>query len=182
MTEQTEQDAFAELEKDITADIVVGSVENADTDGVDIRDIEDSAIPQEDHPALALLDIAVSESVNYCKVERLPPPNLALWEKFSRSMLNRSLWHYFPDGDLPDSPAVCMLLGVGGLAICYVPVALAVYRREAEKGERGKADKAEKKERIRPAEKAEEPRGDVAKVAPGLAEKLKNMELAAEAI
>src|SRR5208337_4781795 len=53
---------------------------------------------QGDHPGIALLDIAIDESVRYCEKEHFPPPNLSLWQNFSRGFLNKSLWHYFPTG------------------------------------------------------------------------------------
>jgi len=83
-----------------------------------------------DHPGIALLDIAIEESVRYCEREHMPPPNLALWQNFSRGFLNKSLWHYFPSGVEPESPAICALIGVAGLAVCYVPVIIAFYQKK----------------------------------------------------
>jgi hypothetical protein len=82
---------------------------------------------QGDHPGIALLDIAIEESVRYCEKEHFPPPNLSLWQNFSRGFLNKSLWHYFPTGAEPDSPAICALIGIAGLAVCYTPVIIAFY-------------------------------------------------------
>lgn len=85
---------------------------------------------QGDHPGIALLDIAIEESVNYCIRENYPAPNLSLWHNFSRGFLNKSLWHYFPTGAEPDSPAICALIGVAGLAVCYTPVIIAFYEKK----------------------------------------------------
>ncbi len=85
---------------------------------------------QTDHPGIALLDIAIEESVRFCEKEHFPPPNLSLWQNFSRGFLNKSLWHYFPTGAEPDSPAICALIGIAGLAVCYTPVIIAFYEQK----------------------------------------------------
>ena len=89
---------------------------------------------QGDHPGIALLDIAIEESVRYCEKEHFPPPNLSLWHNFSRGFLNKSLWHYFPTGAEPDSPAICALIGIAGLAVCYTPVIIAFYEAKQKEG------------------------------------------------
>lgn len=89
---------------------------------------------QGDHPGIALLDIAIEESVRYCEKEHFPPPNLSLWQNFSRGFLNKSLWHYFPTGAEPDSPAICALIGIAGLAVCYTPVIIAFYEAKQKEG------------------------------------------------
>ncbi len=86
-----------------------------------------------DHPGIALLDMAISTGADYCKKERLPPPNEALYEGFSRPFLNSALWHYMPDGSVPDDPRLGLLAGVAGLALACAPTAIAVYQREEEK-------------------------------------------------
>ena len=89
---------------------------------------------QGDHPGIALLDIAIEESIRYCEKEHFPPPNLSLWQNFSRGFLNKSLWHYFPTGAEPDSPAICALIGIAGLAVCYTPVIIAFYEAKQKEG------------------------------------------------
>lgn len=103
---------------------------------------------EQDHAGIALLDIAIAESVKYCEKEGYPAPNTALWDGFSRGFLNKALWHYFPSGTAPESPAVCALIGVAGLAVCYTPVILAFYekkQKEAEAEKRKQIDKHNRK-------------------------------------
>ncbi len=184
--------------KDITADIEISTDDIIDEDGIPNESMSESVpdsvpdsadlFPDEDHPGLALLDIAIDESVRYCKKENLPAPNLALWENFSRSMLNRALWHYFPSGDAPDSPALCLIIGVGGLSLCYAPVIMSYYEKAKSKDAPQQPDKrpvsasSEKVESdiprrsIRPKERPQEPQGDASKVEPKLASRLLHME------
>lgn len=184
--------------KDITADIEITTDDMADSVPDNVESVPDStsdstpgsvdSVPDEDHPGLALLDIAIDESVRYCKKENLPAPNLALWENFSRSMLNRALWHYFPSGDAPDSPALCLLIGVGGLSLCYAPVIMSYY--EKAKGDdtpqqpikrpvSTSPDNVESdipRQTIRPKERPQKPQGDASKVESKLSTRLTRME------
>jgi hypothetical protein len=113
---------------------------------------------QADHPGIALLDIAIEESVRYCEKEHFPPPNLSLWQNFSRGFLNKSLWHYFPTGAEPDSPAICALIGIAGLAVCYTPVIIAFYeqkqRENKEEQKKQIADNNRKNVEMRQARRA----------------------------
>jgi len=102
---------------------------------------------QADHPGIALLDIAIEESVRYCEKEHFPPPNLSLWHNFSRGFLNKSLWHYFPTGAEPDSPAICALIGIAGLAVCYTPVIIAFYESKQKEGKAAEQKKIEEHNR-----------------------------------
>lgn len=106
------------------------------------------AAEQGDHPGIALLDIAIEESVRYCEKEGFPPPNLSIWQNFSRGFLNKSLWHYFPSGAEPESPAICALIGIAGLAVCYTPVIIAFYEKkqmENKNAEQKRIDKENQK-------------------------------------
>ncbi|MDP2816118.1 MAG: hypothetical protein Q8O19_05505, partial [Rectinemataceae bacterium] len=96
---------------------------------------------KEDHPGIALLDIAIEESVRYCEKEGYPAPNLSLWHNFSRGFLNKSLWHYFPSGAEPESPAICALIGIAGLAVCYTPVIIAFYEKKQKEGKNAEQKK-----------------------------------------
>jgi len=131
------QDDFSSL-KDITEDVITidsGSPAAPVTGTGAAKATPALPTPGEekgDHPGIALLDIAIEESVRYCEREHMPPPNLALWHNFSRGFLNKSLWHYFPSGAEPESPAICALIGVAGLAVCYVPVIIAFYQKKKE--------------------------------------------------
>lgn len=102
------------------------------------------AAEQGDHPGIALLDIAIQESVHFCEKEGYPSPNLTLWHNFSRGFLNKSLWHYFPSGAEPESPAICALIGIAGLAVCYTPVIIAFYEKKQMENARAKQKQIEK--------------------------------------
>ncbi len=106
-------------------------------------------IPDKDHAALALIDIAIDQSFEYCKKEGLPEPNTALWENFSRPFMNRALWHYCPD-DIPDSPVLCLILGSAGIGIMYIPIIMALMEKQ-EGGEKKKS--AKKAAATKPAKK-----------------------------
>ncbi len=97
-------------------------------------------IPDRDHAFLPLLDIAIDQSLEYCEKEGLPRPNLSLWENFSRPYMNRALWHYCPD-DLPDSPALCLILGSAGIGIMYVPVIMALVEKGQKEEKKAKPPK-----------------------------------------
>lgn len=131
------QDDFSSL-KDITEDVITidSGSPAAPVTGTGAAKVA-PALPaaseeKGDHPGIALLDIAIEESVRYCEREHMPPPNLSLWHNFSRGFLNKSLWHYFPSGAEPESPAICALIGVAGLAVCYTPVIMAWYQKKKE--------------------------------------------------
>jgi hypothetical protein len=158
---------WPDLDKDITAAVIV------EASGDDYEEEEEAGgfeEEEEDHPAIALIDIAIGESVRACKKEGLPEPNLTLWKSFSRGLMNKALWHYAPDGDLPDSPALCLVLAVGGLSVCYVPVIMALYERSQSGENQTKQDKTDQSKgqtetkKIRPLPKPEEPAGDMARV------------------
>lgn len=138
-------DDFTAL-KDVTDMVTIGDAEPGKTPVPKEKVSESLPVPataQEDHPGIALLDIAIEESVRYCEKEGFPAPNLTLWHNFSRGFLNKSLWHYFPSGTEPESPAICALIGVAGLAVCYTPVIIAFYEKKQKEGketERKKID------------------------------------------
>lgn len=121
--------------KDITADLLDFDISDEDdqigSDGGPGGSHDDEE--KGDHPGIALLDMAIKTGGDYARKERLPPPNEALYEGFSRPFLNSALWHYLPDGSVPDDPRLGLLAGVAGLALACAPTAIAVYRREEEK-------------------------------------------------
>jgi len=130
--------------KDVTLDFLI------DDAGEDRRD-DPAGPPVEekgDHPAIAILDIAVKQSGEFLKTEGLPPANNAVYEHFSKPFLNTALWHYLPDGSIPDDPRVALALGVGGLALAFTPTLLALNqkRTEEEKKEKAKKRREEREE------------------------------------
>lgn len=144
-----------ELEnKDIT-DILIEDKAEVENEGLEEHE------PQGDHPALALLDIAISQAVEYCRKNSIPEPNQSIYNDFSRPFLNKALWHYLPSGELPDDPRIALLLGVAGLGFACLPTILHFWRREkakvvAEKPEQKVEQKAEQKAEERKEVKAEE--------------------------
>jgi hypothetical protein len=114
--------------KDITEDILIT---DQDSGGVrPVAEVEERG----DHPVLSLLDMAVKVGGDYCKKTALPPPNTSVYEHFSKPFLSTALWHYFPDGSIPDDPRVALAAGAGGLALAFAPALMEVYKRkQAEK-------------------------------------------------
>lgn len=155
-----------EFPKDITEGAVLFSSNSPETkSGSDSAKVPgpsatgtgDLIAPKEqDHPGMALLDIAIEESIRYCEKEGFPAPNMSLWHNFSRGFLNKSLWHYFPTGASPESPAICALIGVAGLAVCYTPVILAFYDKKQKEGKDSERKKIDEHPR-KTAEIREEP-------------------------
>ncbi|RXE56411.1 hypothetical protein ABH15_10020 [Methanoculleus taiwanensis] len=144
-----EKENTAELEelnrKDITADILL-----SDFDG-DGEGSDRGGEPEQkgDHPVLAILDMAVSTGADYCRKTALPPPNTSVYEHFSKPFLNTALWHYFPDGNVPDDPRIALAVGVGGLALAFTPALLELHRRRQEEAEYGEEDGEKEEKRIK---------------------------------
>ncbi len=87
---------------------------------------------QEDHPYMALVDIAIEESVIYCRDNQIPEPKIDLWDNFARNCMNRALWHYCPDSLEPDIPILNLLIGVGGLGLCFAPPIIYLIKGKLE--------------------------------------------------
>ena len=120
-------------EKDIT-DIVI-SDEQEQEQVEEAQEKPKEQIPEGDHPGIAIIDIALSQAVEFCKKNNIPEPNLAVYQSFSRSFLNKALWHSFPSGDLPDDPRIALLLGVSGLGFACLPTVLYFFRKNKDKAE-----------------------------------------------
>jgi len=134
--------------KDVTYDFLIDDLTNEKEED---RTAAAGAPPVEergDHPAIAILDMAVKQSGEYLRKEGLPPANNAVYEHFSKPFLNTALWHYPPDGSIPDDPRVALALGVGGLALAFTPTLLALNqkRTEEEKKEKAKKRREEREE------------------------------------
>lgn len=119
-------------EKDIT-DIVISDKQEQPEEAKEEKPKEQ--IPEGDHPGIAIIDIALNQAVEFCKKNNIPEPNLAVYQSFSRSFLNKALWHYFPSGDLPDDPRIALLLGVSGLGFACLPTVLYFFRKNKDKAE-----------------------------------------------
>ena len=126
--------------KDITPDLEIIDEEEKE----EKKEIEEKG----DHPAVILLDMAVEQSAEMCKKNKLPPPNMKFYSEFSRPFLNKAFWYYFPSGELPDSPKLALLLGVAGLGLAYIPTIVAYYskNKNREKEENKEKKKEETKE------------------------------------
>ena len=143
--EEKKDDAIEELlAKDVTPDLEIRA---------EVEKVEEEPEILEDHPGIALLDMAFGQSIEYCRKNNLPPPNIKVYQDFSRPFLNKAFWYYFPEGNLPDSPKVALLLGVAGLGMAYIPTIMAYYdrkRKEVEQStEKKEAEEEQKAEEVK---------------------------------
>ncbi len=130
--EEKRDDAIEELlARDVTPDLEIKA---------EVEEVEEEPEILEDHPGIALLDMAFEQSIEYCGKNNLPPPNTKVYQDFSRPFLNKAFWHYFPEGNLPDSPKVALLLGVAGLGMAYIPTIMAYYDRKRKKIEQSESE------------------------------------------
>ena len=99
--------------------------------------------------------MAIKQSAVFLKEQGLPPANNAVYESFSKPFLNEALWHYLPEGTLPDDPRFALVMGVAGLGLAFSPTLIALYhkREEEEKKEKEmeKRRREEQEEEERPA-------------------------------
>lgn len=141
------------LTKDVTPDLEIKTEVEEEEKEEELRD----------HPGVILLDMAVEQSVEFCKKNDLPPPNTKVYRDFSRPFLNKAFWHYFPDGELPDNPKVALLLGLAGIGIAYIPTIIAYYEKR-KKIKQSTEKKKEEQEEKQPEEKTEAKAEDVKSV------------------
>ena len=130
--------------KDITQDIMLS---DADIAGEDPAGKEAAAVEKGDHPVVSILDMAVKTGADYCRKENLPGPNNAVYENFSRPFLNTAMWHYLPDGTIPDDPRLALAVGVGGLLLAFTPTLLELHKRRSEESEEDAPAEPEKEEK-----------------------------------
>lgn len=140
--------------KDITDDVVLKVTTDEEkgpkeAEAEETEEEPEKEIPEEDHPAITLLDMAFNQSIEFCKAQKLPEPNKAVYENFSRPFLNKAFWHYLPEGDLPDDPKLALLLGFAGLGFAYIPTIMAFWRKQKEK-EEAKADETKQRQKPKP--------------------------------
>lgn len=115
-------DEFSDIEYDITTTVTDSEFSGTEN--------ENSEKQETEHAALVFLDLAVAQSVEYCQKNDLPQPYTSIWTDFSRPLLNKSLNHYMPASVEPESPALCLGLGVIGVAVAYLPVFLEIQKRK----------------------------------------------------
>ena len=134
--------------KDITYDVLIGD-EDERSPGSGPGGSGGPAEDRGDHPVIYILDMAVKQGGEYLKGEGLPPPNNAVYENFSKPFLNDALWHYLPDGGVPDDPRIALVLGVAGLGLAFAPTMIALWhrRQEEERREQEKRQNQQKRER-----------------------------------
>jgi len=134
--------------KDVTLDFLIDD-DPGDLQGDHLGEGGSASLEDRgDHPAVAILDMAVKQSGEYLRSQHLPPANNAVYEHFSKPFLNDALWHYLPDGSLPDDPRLALALGVGGLGLAFAPTLIALYhRREEEEKRRAEQEKKKRKQR-----------------------------------
>lgn len=154
----TEMDAVTVDKKDITYDVLMIDDEDERSPGSGPGGSGGPAEDRGDHPVIYILDMAVKQGGEYLKGEGLPPPNNAVYENFSKPFLNDALWHYLPDGGVPDDPRIALALGVAGLGLAFAPTMIALWHRRQEEEkreqERQKQQKREREARQNPNEQA----------------------------
>lgn len=156
MPEEEKQDEPL-FRKDISSKIQINNVDAIISDD-DIQEKEHSGEEKDqgDHPFLAALDMAVETSEEFIRKEGLPAPNTKIYTGFSRPFLNKAMWHYLPEGDLPDDPKVALALGAGGLALAYLPTLLALNERRKNQEREEKKEKSQKENPLAEAKKEPE--------------------------
>lgn len=157
MPEEKTENTEAIDKKDVTLDILI------DDDPGDRPGEEGSAgapADRGDHPVVEMLNIALKSSNGYLQKQGLPPANSDIYDHFSKPFLNEALWHYLPDGGIPDDPRVALLVGVAGLGLAFAPTAYAAYAKKEE--EEKKAREAEKRRRAGEERRDEEAREEAA--------------------
>ena len=149
MTETNGNGAVTVDKKDITYDVLMIDDEDERSPGSGPGGSAGGpAEDRGDHPVIYVLDLAVKQSGEYLKGEGLPPPNNAVYENFSKPFLNDALWHYLPDGGVPDDPRIALALGVAGLGLAFAPTAIALWhRRQEEEKREQERQKQQKRER-----------------------------------
>lgn len=93
-------------------------------------------------------------------MQGLPAPAGFIWENFSRPLLNKALFHYMPENLTPQSPALCLSLGIGGLVAAHIPCYIGYQAKKAAEAKQGKEkieNKKSVKQNFNPEEKTQEP-------------------------
>jgi len=140
--------------KDITYDVLIGD-EDERSPGSGPGGSGGPAEDRGDHPVIYILDMAVKQGGEYLRGEGLPPPNNAVYENFSKPFLNDALWHYLPDGGVPDDPRIALVLGVAGLGLAFAPTMIALWHRQQEE-ERKEQERQNQQRREREARQSEQ--------------------------
>jgi len=151
----TETDEVTIDPKDITYDIILNDTDDerpgrGGPEAAGSRPAEEKG----DHPAIAILDMAIKQSEGYLKEQGLPPANNAVYTNFSKPFLNEALWHYLPEGTLPDDPRFALVMGVAGLGLAFSPTLIALYQKREEEE---KKEKEKEKRRREEREEVERP-------------------------
>jgi len=143
--------------KDITYDIIIDDLlEDEGRGSAGYDESSASAEPKGDHPAISILDMAIRQSGAYLKGRGLPPANNDVYENFSKPFLNEALWHYLPEGNLPDDPRIALALGVAGLGLAFAPTMIAIYQKQEEEEKRRIAEEQRKKKKREERKSGEE--------------------------
>lgn len=154
-----ETEAVTVEKKDITYDVLMIDDDDERSPGSGPGGSGGPAEDRGDHPVIYVLDLAVKQSGDYLRGEGLPPPNNAVYENFSKPFLNDALWHYLPDGGVPDDPRIALALGVAGLGLAFAPTMIALWQKQKEeekKEEEKKRREQEKRRREREAQPDEQ--------------------------
>ena len=96
---------------------------------------EEKKEPEEDqdNAIVEILDMMIGSSGDMLKEFGYPEPNLVIWEKWGKPNLTKALNEYMPataTDDTISSPAMCGLIGVGALALCFMPVIMQYVKNQ----------------------------------------------------
>ena len=70
--------------------------------------------------------------------------------------MNEALWHYLPEGNLPDDPRIALALGVAGLGLAFAPTLIAVYQKKEEEEKRRIAEERKRRRKREENDEGEE--------------------------
>lgn len=79
---------------------------------------------QQENAIVEIIDMMIGSSGDLLKEYGYPEPNLVIWEKWGKPNLTTALNEYMPvsSDETIGSPAMCGFIGVGALALCFLPV------------------------------------------------------------
>lgn len=163
------EEEFNPNRKDIT-DLLIGDNVN-DFDADDANENANSSVgnevpeePSEPHPITGIIDMLISSSLEPLEKHGYPKPNVSIWEEWGKPNLSKALYRYMPmdsqAGSAINSPAFAGLIGIGALAVAFLPVIMKFIEKKKE----DEAIKAEEEKQIdepKPAGKRTEPTPEI---------------------
>ncbi|MDD4126884.1 MAG: hypothetical protein PHV39_04265 [Methanomicrobium sp.] len=113
--------------KDITAEVtgLDFDFDSIDAEEVTAEQKDGQPIEDQDNAIVDILDMLIGSSGDMLKEYGYPEPKLEIWVKWGKPNLTKALNEYMPaaaTNETISSPAVCGLIGIGALALCFMPV------------------------------------------------------------